>query len=78
MTEIFKFKAHSYDLRENSSRERRIIISCKYVREKYWNLVVKLSDVLQENFKKSHQDFKDKGRVEGCKKGDHTARLSLC
>ena len=77
MTEIFKFKAHSYDLRENSSRERRIIISCKYVREKYWNLVVKLSDILQENFKKSHQDFEDKGRVEGCKKGDHTAILSL-
>ena len=30
MTEIFKFKDHSYDLRKNNCLEMRIIKSCKY------------------------------------------------
>ena len=38
MTEIFKFKDHSYDLRKNNCLERRIIKSCKYGRETVSNL----------------------------------------
>ena len=33
MTEIFKFKDHSYDLRKNNCLEMRIIKSCKYGNE---------------------------------------------
>ena len=36
VTEIFKFKGHSYDLRKNNSIERRIINSCKYGSETVW------------------------------------------
>ena len=30
MTELFKFKEHSYDLKKNNCLERRIIKSCKH------------------------------------------------
>ena len=38
MTEIFKFKDHSYDLRKNNCLEKRIIKSCKYGSERVSNL----------------------------------------
>ena len=38
MTEIFKFKDHSYDLRKNNCLERRVIKSCKYGSETVSNL----------------------------------------
>ena len=60
MTEIFKFKDHPYDLRENNCIVRRIIKSCKNVCAIVWNLGVKLSDILSKNIKKCLQDFKDK------------------
>ena len=53
MTEIFKFKDHSYDLRKNNYLERRIIKSCKYVSETVSNLGAKLWGILPENIKKA-------------------------
>ena len=52
MTQIFKFKNHSYDLRKNNCLERRIIKSCKYGSETVSNLGAKLWDILPENIKK--------------------------
>ena len=52
MTEIFKFKDHSYDLRKNNCLETRIIKSCNYGSETVTNLVAKLWDILPENIKK--------------------------
>ena len=49
MTEIFKFKDHSYDLRKNNCMEKRIIKSCKYGSEIVSNLGAKLWDILPEN-----------------------------
>ena len=49
MTEIFKFKDHSYDLRKNNYLETRIIKSCKYGSETVTNLVAKLWDILQKS-----------------------------
>ena len=62
MTEIFKFKDHSYDLRKKYCIESRIIKSCKYGSETVSNLGVKLSYILPENVKKTEslQDFKNK------------------
>ena len=62
MTEIFKFKEHSYDLSKNNCTERRIFKSCKYGSETASNLGEKLCDILPENIKKSGflQDFKNK------------------
>ena len=62
MTEIFKFKDHSYDLRKNNCLERRIIKSCKYGSETVSNLGAKLWDILPENIKKAEslQEFKNK------------------
>ena len=62
MTEIFKFKDHSYDLRKNNCLERRIIKSCKYGSETVSNLGAKLWDILPENIKKAEslQEFKKK------------------
>ena len=51
MTEIFKFKDHSYDLRKNNCLERRIIKSCKYGSETVSNLGAKPWDILPENIK---------------------------
>ena len=65
MTEIFKFKDHSYNLRKNNCIERQMIISCKYGSETVLNLGAKLWDILLENIKKaeSPQDFKKKARL---------------
>ena len=52
MTEILKFKDHSYDLKKNNCLERRIIKSCKYGSETVSNLGAKLWDILPENIKK--------------------------
>ena len=52
MTQIFKFKNHSYDLRKNNCLERRIIKSRKYGSETVSNLGAKLWDILPENIKK--------------------------
>ena len=62
MTEIFKFKGHSYDLRKNNCIERQIIKSCEYGSETVLKVVAKLWDILPENFKKAEslQDFKKK------------------
>ena len=62
MTEIFKFKDHSYDLRNNNCLERLIIKSCKYGSETVSNLGAKLWDILPETIKKAEtlQDFKKK------------------
>ena len=62
MTEILKFKDHSYDLRKNNCIERRIIKSCKYGSETVSNLEAKLWDILPEHVKKAEslQDFKNK------------------
>ena len=62
MTEIFKFRHHSYDLRKNNCLETRIIKSCKYGSETVNNLVAKLWDILPENIEKaaSFQEFKNK------------------
>ena len=59
MTEIFKFKYYSYNLRKNN---RRIIKSCRYGSETVSNLRVKLWDILPEYNKKAEslQDFKKK------------------
>ena len=53
MTETFKFKDHSYDLRKNNCLERGIIKSCKYGSETVSNLGKKLWDILPENNLKS-------------------------
>ena len=62
MTEILKFKDHSYDLRNNNCMERRIIKSCKYDSETVLNLGAKVWDILPENIKKAEslQGFKNK------------------
>ena len=62
MTEIFKFKDYSYDLRKNNCIERWITKSCKYGSETVLNLGTNLLDVLPEYLKKaeSPQDFKNK------------------
>ena len=52
MTEIFKFKDHSYDLRKNNCLEMRIIKSCKYGSETVSILGAKLRDILPKNIKK--------------------------
>ena len=61
MTEIFKFKDHSYDLRKNNCVERRIIKSCKNGSETVSNLEAKLWEILSKNIKKAEslQDFKN-------------------
>ena len=53
MTEVFKLKDHSYDLRKNNYLERRIIKTCKYGSETVSNLGAKLWDILPENIKKA-------------------------
>ena len=53
MTEIFKFKDHSCDLRKNNCLERRIIKSCKYGSETVSNLGAEFWDILPENIKKA-------------------------
>ena len=62
MTEIFKFKGHSYDLRKNNCIERQIIKSWEYGSETVLKVVAKLWDILPENLKKAEslQDFKNK------------------
>ena len=62
ITEIFKFKDHSYDLRKNNCIERQIIKSCKYGSETVSKLGTKLWDILRENIKKAEplQGFKKK------------------
>ena len=62
MTEIFKFKGHSYDLRKNNCIERQIIKSWEYGSETVLKVVAKLWDILPENLKKAEslQDFKKK------------------
>ena len=62
MTEIFKFKDHSYDLRISNCIVKRIIKSCNYGSETVLKLGAKLWDILPENIKKvkSLQDFKKK------------------
>ena len=62
MTEIFKFKDHSYDLRKNNCIERKIIKSYKYGSETVSNVGAKLWDILPENIKKAEslQDFQNK------------------
>ena len=62
MTEIFKFKDHSYDLRKNNCIVRQIIKSCKYDSETVPNLGAKLWDIVPESTRKveSLQYFKDK------------------
>ena len=52
MTEIFKFKDHSYDLRKNNCIERRIIKSCKYGSETVSNLGAKFRISYQKILKK--------------------------
>ena len=49
VTEIFKFKDHSNDLRKNNCRERQIIKSCKYGSETDANLRAKFWDIRPEN-----------------------------
>ena len=51
MTEIFKFKDHSPDLRKNNCIERQIIKSYKYGSETVSSLGAKLWDILPENIK---------------------------
>ena len=60
MTEIFKFKDHSNDLRKNICFERRTIKSCKYGSETASNLGAKLWDILPQNIKKAEslQEFR--------------------
>ena len=62
MTEIFKFKDHSYDLRKNNCLEKRIIKSCKYGSETVSNSWVRLWVILPENIEKAEylQEFKKK------------------
>ena len=62
MTEIFKFKDYSYDLRRNNCIKRRIFKSCKYGSETVSNLGAKPWDILPENIKKAEslQDLKKK------------------
>ena len=62
ITEIFKFKNHSYDVRKNNCLERRLIKSCKYGSETVSNLRAKLWDIQPENIKKTEslQEFKNK------------------
>ena len=62
MTEIFKFKDHSYDLRISNCIVKRIIKSCNYGSETVLKLGEKLWDILTENIKKatSLQEFKKK------------------
>ena len=62
MTEIFKFKDHSSDLRKNNCLERRIIKSCKHGSETVSTLGAKLWDILPENIKKAESipEFKSK------------------
>ena len=59
MTEILKFKDHSYDLRKNNCTDRQIIKSCKYGSETVLNRGVKVWDILPENIEKAEslQDF---------------------
>ena len=49
MTEIFKFKDHSYDFRKDNSIQRLIIKSFIYDSETVSNLGAKLWDILLEN-----------------------------
>ena len=62
ITEIFKFKDHSHDLRKNNCLERRILKSCKYGTATVSNLGAKLWDILSENIKKAQslEEFKKK------------------
>ena len=62
MTENFKFKDHSYDLRKNNCLDKGIIKSCKYGSETVSNLWARLWVVLPENIKKAEhlQEFKNK------------------
>ena len=64
LTEIFKFKENSYDLRttKNNYKERPIIKSCKYGSETFSNLGAKLWYIRLENIKKAEslRHFKTK------------------
>ena len=65
MTEILKFKVHSYHLRKNNYLKRRSIKSCKCSGETVSNLSTKIRDILPENIKKadSLKDFKNKIKI---------------
>ena len=65
MTDISKFKDHSYILRKNNCIERRTIKSYKYGSETVSNLGEKLWYMVPENNKKiqSLQNFKNKIRL---------------
>ena len=62
MTEIFKFKDQSYDLRISNCTVKRIIKSCNYGSETVLKLGAKLWGILLKNIKKAEslQDFKKK------------------
>ena len=62
MTEIFKFKDHSYNLRKNNCIERQIVKSCKYVSETVSNLWGKTLEYPTTKYLKNEslQDFKKK------------------
>ena len=64
MTEIFKFKDQSYDLRKNNCIERRIIKSCKYGSETVSNIGAKFWDILPENIKKSESLQNSKKKIK--------------
>ena len=49
ITQSFKFKDHSYDLRKNNCIEKRIIKSSKYGSETVSNLGAKLRNILSKN-----------------------------
>ena len=53
ITEIFKFKDYSHDLKKNNCIEKRIIKSCEYGSGIVSNLRAKLWDILPENIKKA-------------------------
>ena len=56
MTEMFKFKDHSFDLRKNNCTKMHIIKSSKYGSETVSNLGAKLWDILSDNIKKSKSE----------------------
>ena len=53
MTEIFKFKEHSYNLSKNNCIEKPIIKSCKYGSEKILNLGAKLWEIPPVNIEQA-------------------------
>ena len=56
MTEMFKFKDHSFDLRKNNCTKMHIIKSSKYGSETVSNLGAKLWDILSDNIKKAKSE----------------------